>query len=232
MSALAIAPTVVEATIDLTLDEARDLTDRIVFHALDLVALVQQAYLGRAWVPLGYRSWEEYLEQEIGTALAGLPREQRRGTVGVLADAGMSTHAIKATLGLGSDQTVRADLKLVRPDGVGPVVGRDGKTYTKAPAAIEVAPKKPVVKTATALELLEQVGPEGLTIPELMKKKRWTYGQASATFSRLHAQRTKDGGRRVERLDVWRGEYSVYCAPEHVGDRALLAPKQRRGVRA
>lgn len=46
--------------------EARDLTDRISQAADDLWALLLEAYEGRAWAALGYRTWEEYTSTEFG----------------------------------------------------------------------------------------------------------------------------------------------------------------------
>lgn len=51
---------------DLTEVEARRLTDRIKAGVQNLAELVFEAHTGRAWIALGYSSWEEYVKREFG----------------------------------------------------------------------------------------------------------------------------------------------------------------------
>jgi len=49
----------------LTAKEARRLTERIRAGAQNLCELVFEAHKGRAWVALGYQSWEDYVREEF-----------------------------------------------------------------------------------------------------------------------------------------------------------------------
>jgi len=224
MSAVAV---IVEATVDLTPDEARALTAEIRGVARDLVALVQRAYDGRAWIALDYPTWSEYLAAEVGTALRGIPVEDRREAVGAWADGGLSTRAIQAALGLKSDQTVRADLKVVRPEGRAAVVGLDGRAYAQKPAAgprgflADGQQARPLTKTQRAVADLDAAGEAGITGPELGKRRRWTHGIYSAVLSDLH----RTG--RIARLTESRSGMAVYCSLEHVAGRATEQPGRR-----
>lgn len=51
--------------VTLTAKEARLLTDRIRSRAQNLCELVFRAHSGRAWVALGYQSWEDYVREEF-----------------------------------------------------------------------------------------------------------------------------------------------------------------------
>src|SRR5262245_51379825 len=66
-----------EVVTDLAADEARALTDRIKADAESLWELITQAYLGRAWIALGYQTWDAYCIREFGSARLRLPREER-----------------------------------------------------------------------------------------------------------------------------------------------------------
>lgn len=70
--------------------------------------LLVEAYERRAWAVLGYESWRDYTDAELGEVRLRLPREQRRELVATMTEAGMSTRAIGAALGV-SDETARRD---------------------------------------------------------------------------------------------------------------------------
>lgn len=131
--------------------QARELTDSIAKTSAFLWDQVALAYEGRAWAALGYSSWDNYCAVEFDGARLRLPREERTMVVGSLSDAGLSTRAIAAALGV-SKNTVTADLAEVSqfgtpdPDDViadaeivdvgeithrPTVTGVDGKTYPK-----------------------------------------------------------------------------------------------------
>jgi len=64
---------------------------------------VTAAYHGRAWVPLGYDSWDAYCASEFDDSRIRIPREQRQGVVTSLREEGLSLRAIAAATG--SDYT-------------------------------------------------------------------------------------------------------------------------------
>lgn len=90
----------------------------------DLAAL----YEGRAWLTLGFGSWDELCDHEFGGVRVALPRDQRRETVGRLREAGMSTRAIGTAVGV-SEGTIRSDLDQLRSSTQLPeaVTGLDGR---------------------------------------------------------------------------------------------------------
>ena len=77
---------------------ARALTDRIV-HSTTLAApLVADAWQGRAWKSLGYKSWEDYADAELPTL--GTNQSDRHVLLVGLRKVGMSTRAIGVVTGL------------------------------------------------------------------------------------------------------------------------------------
>jgi hypothetical protein len=93
---------------DMTEAEARQVTDRIRGHLAFAWSLVVVAYKRRAWVALGYPSWDKYCEREFGTNRLRLPREERGAMVCALREQGLSIRAIASGVGI-SDQTVQRD---------------------------------------------------------------------------------------------------------------------------
>lgn len=131
---------------------ARILTDRIKVALEATWDLVAEAYRCRAWTALGYDSWDDYCTREFGTSRIRLPREERQEVIASLRDAGLSTRAIGAALGIDHSQVVRnappatplrpnlltavdvtAELDGDGPDDdpppAAPVIGLDGKRY-------------------------------------------------------------------------------------------------------
>lgn len=95
----------------------------------DLIAL----YIGRAWIALGYTSWDGLCDARFRFR-PKLPSTDRQGVVLDMTEAGMSTRAIAAALGV-SHPTVINDQKTAGGQDLppAPVTGLDGKTYTRAP---------------------------------------------------------------------------------------------------
>ncbi|MGI8753573.1 MAG: hypothetical protein ACR2MN_14925 [Acidimicrobiales bacterium] len=87
---------------------ARDRVNKIRTHVEDIKTLVVAAYRARDWDVLGYATWAEYCTEEFGGTIA-IPREERGDVVFTLRDAGLSTRAIGAAIGVSKD-TVRNDL--------------------------------------------------------------------------------------------------------------------------
>jgi hypothetical protein len=89
-------------------DEARALTDRIRVAIEGIWECVIEAYQGRAWLSLGYSSWDDYCTSEFDTARLRLPREERQEVVASLRESGLSIRAIAAATGDSYETTRRA----------------------------------------------------------------------------------------------------------------------------
>lgn len=116
--------------IEISVVEARELTDRIKRQVSDLWGLIVRAYESRTWAVLGYESWDEYCEVEFEASRIRVPREDRKEIVCSLRDRGLSTRAIASATGVGPT-TVRRELAGA-PNGAPEqpkVKGVDGKTY-------------------------------------------------------------------------------------------------------
>ncbi len=94
----------------MTADEARDITDKIKAGAEAVWELITRAYMSRAWVALGYSSWDDYCTREFGTSRIRLPREERTEKVLSLRESGLSLRAIESATGI-SRPTIIKDLK-------------------------------------------------------------------------------------------------------------------------
>lgn len=132
-------------TIELSANQARELTDRIKVGVEAVWELIKQAYTSRAWSVLGYSSWDDYCTREFGTSRIKLPREERQEVVASMREIGMSTRAIASATGT-SKNTITEDFKQLSQTGTprsepAPVKGTDGKTYTPRPAPLPAAPE-------------------------------------------------------------------------------------------
>ncbi len=115
--------------------------------------LIKEAYTRRVWVPLGFRAWEDYCDQEFGSAVARLDRVLRREAVANLTSGKnpMSNRAAASVLGV-DEGTVRNDRKVAGAEDSAPephpdvvdaeiveepeprkVIGSDGKSYPTKP---------------------------------------------------------------------------------------------------
>lgn len=123
----------------LDIGTARARIDRIAAHVAASRQDIIDAHANRDWLALGYGSWSELCEAEFRGAMLTLPRGERQEVVAELTDAGMSTRAIGAALGVG-DATVRRD-QAGASNGApapAPVTGLDGKTYTRPTRTVTV----------------------------------------------------------------------------------------------
>lgn len=75
-----------------------------------LRGLIVEAYETRAWLALGYESWDAYVDAEIETDRLRLDRGERQRFVISLRSAGMSTRAIAPAVGA-SQKTVDRDIR-------------------------------------------------------------------------------------------------------------------------
>jgi hypothetical protein len=133
-----------DASFELSPASAEQITMQIrsmVERAWEYIAI---AYQGRAYAALGYRSWDEYVDDRLGDLRLTVPREQRAHAVAALSNARMSLRAIAKVLGVGLG-TIHRDLSAGRadtggnPDNIIPisVEGRDGKHYPRRKQATE-----------------------------------------------------------------------------------------------
>lgn len=90
-------------------DRIRQTTGRLLEAMADVEQLITTAYQGRAWVALGYASWDELCTAEFTEARMWASVEERQQRTRTLADAGMSTRAIAAVLAV-SRETARKDV--------------------------------------------------------------------------------------------------------------------------
>ena len=101
----------------------------------DYIAL---AYKGRAFVALGYPTWDAYVDARFGDFRIAVPREHRQQAVAALAGVRMSVRAIASLLGVGVGTVHREMMSLPGvPDGTpdgedqSSTLGMDGKQYPR-----------------------------------------------------------------------------------------------------
>lgn len=147
---------------DLTAEQARALTDRIRQTLTVSHDLITAAYKGRAWVALGYETWDGYCQGEFSEArMIRLDREQRREIVAEMRQAGMTNRAIGSAIGI-SDRQVGTDVEVLRHGGrftePAMVTRSDGTPYPTEPRRKDPLPagtptpaqkRRPLIDVAT-----------------------------------------------------------------------------------
>lgn len=123
--------------------DARTLVDQLRESVDDLRDALVRLWAGRAWLALGYETWDALCDAEFAVRIA-LPREQRAELVGDLRKQGMSTRAIGSALGV-SQRTAADDAREQNCSPVGQrearaaflaheqthtITGLDGKRYS------------------------------------------------------------------------------------------------------
>jgi len=156
---------VVDAEVVTDLDEAaaRELTDEIKESLGAVFELVIQAYIGRAWLALGYSTWKEYCTNEFDTAPMRLPRDDRAEWFQALRSHGLSIRGIAAATGH-DEKTVHKYLK----SGVGnshtsTVTGTNGVEQPAEKPKKE--PKKPKPGPNLDLDQLDSTKAEPTPLP-------------------------------------------------------------------
>lgn len=114
--------------------DARGLTEQIAEGLADVHSLIVQAWEGRVWEPLGFETWDAWIDSNFRGLQLRPPREQREEVVQSMREAGMSFRAISQATDL-SYGTVQRSASTAgdpngSPDGSSNVVGLDGKSYT------------------------------------------------------------------------------------------------------
>lgn len=129
---------------ELSSTNARDITDKIRAGLEGIYQLIIQAYRGRAWISLGYATWDEYVRREFGNQALRPPLEERTEVVQSLRDSGLSVRAIAASTDLGVATVHREIEPKVAGVPVGTpeaervpseqpkVLGIDGKEYSSS----------------------------------------------------------------------------------------------------
>jgi hypothetical protein len=137
------APEVDPATVEvqyLNEDEARQLTEEIRTVGDQHWELIKRAYQGRAWLALGYETWDDYVEAQFSSNHYRVPREEQQSVVLSLRQAGMSLRAIADVAGVGKD-TVRREIERAAganetPAPPAKVRGKDGRSHPARQAKV------------------------------------------------------------------------------------------------
>lgn len=147
---------IVGEVIDLSEREALQITNRIRRWVRDFPAdEVGKAYLGRIWLAMGYGSWHEWCDCELGGFK--LPATERREVVAELVATGMSNRSIADVIDV-DEGTVRNDRKATAEfsavDTDRKAVGKDGRERrrprTRTPVVTNFSEVKKRVKTLEA----------------------------------------------------------------------------------
>lgn len=122
---------------DLDAPAARRLTDQIKL-ALDTTwEAGRRAWEGRAWIALGYESWDEYCTKEFGTSHLRLPREDRDQIIPSLLASGMPGRAVAALTGTSKGEVHRTIAR------AGLSAAPNGATDTADPGDVTVVESEP-----------------------------------------------------------------------------------------
>lgn len=113
----------------------------------DLNDLISMAYSGRAWVALGYASWDEMCHAEFDAARVIRSVGERRERVQALIQEGLSTRAVGAVLGVHKD-TVRRDVLATGANA--PVAKAAAPLATVPPGTVATEPS--VAPTSVGLD--------------------------------------------------------------------------------
>lgn len=194
---------------DLAETEAQEITSRIRQWVQDFPTDdVARAFRGRVWLAMGYQSWTDWCDHELGGFKLLAP--QRREVVEELAGRGISNKAIADALGTSND-TVRRDKESAGVANETPVIGQDGKTYAR-PKPAPVAPKPEIIDA----EIVEATPAMQRAILELSKRMDVIYDEWLAI---CESDEYDDGARAFahERLGMFAqlgNEYTQYTTDE------------------
>ncbi|WP_288781831.1 hypothetical protein [uncultured Kocuria sp.] len=106
--------------------EAQSITDQIRSNLTSTYQLIQRAWEQRAWIGMGYESWDAYVHAEFADMSLTPPLERRTAEVASMAEAGMSVRAIGTATGMGKSSVARS-LKEAESQGL---VSKDRETST------------------------------------------------------------------------------------------------------
>lgn len=120
---------------ELSPQDAQVITDEIRLNLTSTYQLIRKAWEQRAWVGMGYGSWDEYVREEFAEMSLTPPLERRTAEVASMAEAGMSVRAIGTATGMGKSSVART-LKQAEDEGLvsedrEPSLGLDGRRRAK-----------------------------------------------------------------------------------------------------
>jgi len=123
----------------MTAEEAQASVERTKRSLEDAAAEVVRQINGRAWLALGYGSWDEMREAVYRGAAVIVPRSDRPELTARLAAEGLTQREIGETLGV-SERTVRNDTGKVAASRINPVVETTEPAYAESPRPANSAP--------------------------------------------------------------------------------------------
>ena len=107
---------------------------KVADQSWELLSLLETAATGSIHVALGYASWPAWFSENVGSDVGDRDNRKRLNTL--MSGKGMSQRAIAASLGV-DQKTVSNDLRESGEENSSPVIGLDGKTYTRPEEAEE-----------------------------------------------------------------------------------------------
>lgn len=145
---------------DLTKTQAKQLTMRIRKWVKEFpTEEVQQAYEGRVWKAMGYETWAQWSQGELGGFKLSVP--QRKHVVAELSKRKMSNRAIAEVTGA-SEPTIRRDKATASNDAVEKTLGQDGK-WRNPPKPKEVE-QPPIINVLEAAQVSAEIQDEAEAI--------------------------------------------------------------------
>lgn len=159
-----------DTVLNLDSAQARELTRQIRVALEHSYTLIIAAYRGRAWLSMGYSSWDAYCQGEFGSLALQPPREERQAVVLSMHEAGMTTRAIGSALNV-SHMTAQRDIQgasaeefelapvvtnvtAEMPEQPQRLIGTDGKSY---PAPVPVKDPKPATPSWADVPLSDEL---------------------------------------------------------------------------
>lgn len=132
-------------------DQIRQSTGHLLETMADIEVMISTAYEGRAWVPLGYESWDALCVEEFTEARMWTSIEERRERTRALSEAGLSTRAIGAVLGV-SYKTSQRDINTEGLEGGTNVPAAKPLTSDDASTGLAGGEDSPAAKPATSAD--------------------------------------------------------------------------------
>lgn len=168
------------------------------------VVLLGELYDGRAWLALGYVSWQQLVDAELPELAQLLTVGEKRALVVDLRQRGLSLRAAAAPAGVSA-----ATAKTWTDDAgvqLATVTSLDGR---QRPGAATEAPRAPrLSKDARTVLIVREAGAEGLTVHDVVKRMRLNQCSVSARLSRL----SREGGPLVYLRPAKRGQTGRYIS--------------------
>lgn len=202
---------------DLTANEARASVTRAKTAGVTFAEEVVRQVEGRAWLSLGYVSWDDMRQEEYGDFAVMLPRAPRQELAAAMRRAGQTQQSIADTAGVSVD-TIQRDLKAADAVLTGPIQTSRGErpatyaTQTPAPADAGEA------DAGAGLALPVSPAMRGLTSESLPRGEAGTYSSDVDAVGALASEVLAPAAASPDAVSQ--------PAPEHEGSgRSLDAPR-------